>query len=64
MTRTIEVIINTAGAIEIDAIGFRGIGCERATEFLERELGSVHSKSRKPEYHARCNTARRQEVGR
>jgi hypothetical protein len=64
MAKSIEVIIGTAGDIKIDAVGFKGSGCEKATEFLEKELGTIHGKTRKPEYHARCVNASRQEVGR
>lgn len=63
MAKIIEVIIDTAGAVKIDAQGFKGSGCEKATEFLEKELGAVHSRSRKPEYNSRCQSTRRQEVG-
>ena len=53
MKRTIEVIITTTGEIKIDAIGFKGPDCEKATQFLEEALGVVGKKVKKPEYHQR-----------
>jgi hypothetical protein len=53
MKRTIEIIIGTAGEIKIDAIGFKGLDCEKATKFLEEALGSVGQKVKKPEYYQR-----------
>ena len=49
MNRTIEIIIGTAGEIQIDAVGFKGPDCEKATEFLEEALGVVRKKVKKPE---------------
>jgi len=53
MKRTIEIIIGVAGEIKIDAIGFKGPDCEKATQFLEEALGVVGKKVKKPEYHQR-----------
>ena len=39
MNRTIEIIIGTTGEIQIDAVGFKGPDCEKATKFLEEALG-------------------------
>jgi len=52
MAKSIEVIVGTGGEIRIGAVGFKGIGCEKATEFLETALGTVSAKTRKPEYYA------------
>jgi hypothetical protein len=49
--RTIEIIIRTTGEIQIDAVGFKGPDCEKATAFLEEALGVVGQKTKKPEYH-------------
>ena len=53
MNRTIEIIIETTGEIQIDAVGFKGPDCEKATQFLEEALGVVGKKIKKPEYHQR-----------
>lgn len=63
MNRTIEIIIGTAGEIRIDAVGFEGPDCEKATQFLETALGTVGQKVRKPEFHRRNTTKNQQEVG-
>ena len=64
MSKSIEVIVHTDGSIIIDAIGFRGADCEKATEFLEQALGQISNHQRKPEYNARQQVCRKQRVGR
>ncbi len=63
MRRTIEIIIGTAGEIQIDAVGFTGPDCEKATEFLEEALGVVGKKVKKPEYHQQRAGLSHQKVG-
>lgn len=63
MKRTIEVIVNPAGEIQIDAVGFKGPDCEKATQFLEDALGVVGKKVKKPEYHQNSITVRKQKLG-
>jgi len=58
--KSIEVIIGQDGSIKIDAVGFKGADCQRATEFLERALGRVSTRQKKPAYHQRALT--RQQV--
>jgi hypothetical protein len=64
MNRTIEVIVDTAGQIKIDAVGFQGADCEKATAFLEEALGQVSDRQRKPEYQSRSRSVTTQRVGR
>ena len=64
MSRTIEVIVASDGSISIDAVGFQGTDCEKATAFLEDALGSVAGRQRKPEYHSRRTVNRKQRIGR
>jgi hypothetical protein len=59
--KTIEVIVKPDGSLKIDALGFQGADCEKATRFLEQALGKVSGKQKKPEYHRRATT--RQQVG-
>jgi hypothetical protein len=59
MAKTIEVVVNTGGEIKIDAVGFKGADCERATAFLEKALGNVKGRTKKPEYHQRAQTRQR-----
>jgi hypothetical protein len=48
--KTIEVIVKTDGGIKIDAVGFTGADCEKATAFLEKALGKTTGKQKKPEH--------------
>ena len=63
MKRTIEIIIEQSGEIKIDAIGFKGLDCEKATEFLEEALGVVAQKIKKPEYFQRNTKVIVQRIG-
>jgi hypothetical protein len=63
MNRTIEIIIGTIGEIQIDAVGFKGPDCEKATAFLEQALGVVGNKMKKPEYHQHGTRVSQQKVG-
>jgi hypothetical protein len=51
--KTIEILIQPAGQITINAHGFEGADCEKATAFLEQALGQLEQRQRKPEYHRR-----------
>jgi hypothetical protein len=64
MNRTIEIIIAPTGEIQIDAVGFKGPDCEKATKFLEEALGVVKQKTKKPEYHQRNTRISQQRIGR
>jgi hypothetical protein len=61
--RTIEVIVMPDGSLVIDAIGFKGPACEKATRFLEEALGQIAAKQRKPAYNERNRTQTKQRVG-
>jgi len=63
MKSTMEVIVSRTGEIQIDAVGFKGADCERATRYLEEALGVVSDRVKKPEYHARANTQTKQRLG-
>jgi hypothetical protein len=56
--KSIEVIVEPGGGLRIEALGFSGPDCEKATEYLEKALGQVTGKRRKPEYHARRQVTR------
>jgi hypothetical protein len=51
MTKTIEVIVRPDGSLKIDAVGFQGADCEKATRFLEAALGKVAGRQKKPEHY-------------
>lgn len=63
MKRTIEITVKPSGEIQIDAVGFKGADCERATAFLEAALGQVSGKERKPEYHQTSTNQHHQRLG-
>ena len=63
MKRTIEIIVSPAGDITIDAVGFQGTDCEKATKFLEEALGTTNTRAKKPEYYAQRSTKNQQKVG-
>lgn len=63
MTRqSIELVVNTDGSLEIEAIGFAGTDCEKATAFLEKALGLVASRNRKGEYYRTVNIKNQQRI--
>ena len=61
--RSIEVIVNVDGSLVIEAVGFKGPACDKATRFLEEALGQIASKQRKPSFGERNNIQRQQQVG-
>jgi len=63
MNRTIEIIIGPGGELQIDAVGFKGPDCEKATLFLEKALGVVGQKCKKPEFHQQAKEHAKQKVG-
>ena len=63
MNRTIEIIVSPEGDISINAIGFQGPDCEKATRALEEALGAVANRVKKPEYHASTTAKRQQRLG-
>ena len=63
MKRTIEVIVEPNGRVAIEAMGFAGADCEKATAFLEQALGVVGDRRKKPEYHKLALIKARQQVG-
>ena len=59
MAKTIEVIVNPTGEVKIDALGFKGADCEKATAFLEKALGQVSTKQKKPEFYKQAQNVQR-----
>jgi hypothetical protein len=59
MAKTIEVIVSPAGEVKIDAVGFKGADCEKATAFLEKALGQVSTKQKKPEFYKQAQNVQR-----
>ena len=63
MKRTIEITVSPTGEVSIDAVGFKGSGCEQATKFLEEALGVASKKGKKPEYQQRNVDQIQQKLG-
>ena len=59
MAKIIEVVVGKQGEIKIDAVGFKGADCEKATAFLEQALGQVKTRQKKPEYHRQVQMRQR-----
>lgn len=50
MQKEIIVDITPDGKVKIEAVGYSGNACEKATAAIEAALGVVKSRKRKPEY--------------
>ena len=61
--KAIDILINTSGQLTINAAGFSGADCEKATAFLEQALGKLTAKQRKLEWHQRNQRTHQQKVG-
>lgn len=61
MSRKILVRINPSGDITVEAEGFHGKGCEAATKAIEKALGKISSRTRKPDYWKQANTGKNQQ---
>ena len=60
--KSIEVIVNTDGTLKIEALGFAGADCEKATAFLERALGVAGTRKRKTDYYKAVTLKKQQRV--
>jgi hypothetical protein len=63
MNRTIDIIVSPTGDISINAIGFKGADCEKATRAMEEALCAVTHRVKKPEYHASMTAQHKQRLG-
>lgn len=50
MAKEIIVTVGVDGGIHIEAEGFKGTACEKATEFLVKGLGVATGTTRKADY--------------
>lgn len=60
--KVVEILIQPSGELTINAAGFTGTDCEKATAFLEEALGKLTVKQRKPEWHQRTQRINQQRV--
>jgi hypothetical protein len=56
MHKTIEVTIDPEGIVTIEATGFRGNACEKATKEIEEALGLQKGRKKKAEYYSVTTT--------
>lgn len=49
--KQIKVTVNEDGSLEIEAVGYKGNACEKATAALEKALGVPGKRTKKPEYY-------------
>ena len=61
--KTIELTVEPNGQINIEAVGFSGPDCEKATAFLEQVLGKATHKRHTPDYYRRTHVQQRQRLG-
>jgi hypothetical protein len=47
--KTIEVVISKDGETKVEAVGYSGAECEKATAELEKSLGVAGKRTAKPE---------------
>lgn len=50
MIRRIVVRVSPTGDIQVEAVGFRGKGCEASTREIEQALGKRTARTFKPEH--------------
>ncbi len=64
MKSVVQIIVSPQGGISIDAVGFKGADCRKATEYLEQALGVTNTQAHKPEFHqVAAKTNNKQTVG-
>ena len=61
--KSIEILVGLSGDLRIDAVGFSGADCDKATAFLEEVLGKVAAKQRKPEFYRKSRRKLAQRAG-
>jgi hypothetical protein len=61
--KSIEVIVNTDGTLKIEAMGFAGADCEKATAFLEKALGVTGVRKRTADYYKAVTVREKQRLG-
>ncbi|MDD2708128.1 MAG: DUF2997 domain-containing protein [Verrucomicrobiae bacterium] len=63
MNRTIKITVSPTGEIAIEALNFKGADCEKATSYLEKALGVIGKRVKKPEYDRKAQVVGHQGVG-
>ncbi|MBU6231559.1 DUF2997 domain-containing protein [Patescibacteria group bacterium] len=50
LSRSIVVSVSPDGEVKVEAVGFKGGSCEKATQAIEKALGTSGPRTKKPEY--------------
>ena len=48
--KSVEVIVSAEGVVTVEAVGFSGQACEKATAAIEKALGMTKTKTKKKEW--------------
>ena len=62
MSRQIRVKVSPTGDVTVEAYGFKGSGCEAATQAIEEALGTKVVRPRKSDWWSRDLTHRNQQT--
>lgn len=52
MNKQVIIQVSPDGEVKIDAVGFKGNACEKATAALIKAMGQVTKSAKKPEFFA------------
>ena len=61
--KSIELTVGPDGQTSIEAVGFTGSDCEKATAFLEQALGKATTKRHTPDFYRRARVQNKQRLG-
>jgi hypothetical protein len=51
----IAITVSPEGEVSIEAVGFKGNACEKATAALEKAMGAIKTRTKKPEFFQKHN---------
>lgn len=54
--KQVTIEIDTDGNIRVEASGFKGADCEKATKAMEEALGKAGDRKKKPDYYQAGST--------
>ena len=63
MKKTIEITIGPEGQFSVEAHGFRGTSCHKATKAFEEALGNIETSRHTSEFYQPATTKNQQKLG-
>ena len=63
MKKTIEITIGPEGQFSVEAHGFRGTSCHKATKVFEEALGDIETSRHTAEFYQPETTKNQQKLG-